>query len=178
MSEPLRVWSDTYGCARALYEGLPGGHRWLVAATVDHADTVLQQLSQLPENFKGSLYLILLEDERALPLETALREAEPRGVAVVGADLSGGPAVAREARTLETEGGLSFVESGVGPAWTSALEADGWPEGESLLASTAAAAGYPVISCAPEQLITTLTRWWQRTPLALRVLSASAEVER
>lgn len=158
---PERVWSDLYGCPRALWSALPGGHRWLVVAPAHLVGQVAGSLDAL--RFKGSVHLIVTSD--LTPLEAALREVQPRGALIVGETLAGGPAVRVPERVSE-HGGCSYREGGTLPAWTSALRLDA-PQGECAPASACAARGVAVMSAAPHDLARVLAMWWAQTPHSL-----------
>lgn len=158
---PERVWTDIYGCPRALWSGLPGGHRWLIVAPPRLVGEVASKVGGL--RFKGSLHLIATED--VTPTAGAAREVSPRGAIVVGRTLSGGPGVSPEERWVDL-GGLSYREGGALPGWTSALHLDAGP-GESAAASALAEVGVPVVSASPADLARVLQMWWAQTPHSL-----------
>lgn len=158
-----RVWSDLYGCPQALYEGLPGGHRWLIGAAPADAAQVSAVLAGL--NAKGSLRLIVHED--LTPLLAALQEERPRGAVVIGPNLSGGPAMQIQAREVSGPG-VTYLEEYDLPAWTGALPSPA-PTGPSPAAGLCTLAGVPVVACTPEHLAETLRAWWAVTPHSLVV---------
>ena len=158
---PERVWSDVYGCPRALWGGLPGGHRWLVACAPRHVGQVASGLGVA--RFKGSIHLVVTEE--LTPLLTAIREIEPRGVVVVGSTLRGGPAVNTPVRSSGRED-FTYIEGGDLPAWSSALRLDA-PEGECAQASLCAKHGVPAVSASPADLARVLQLWWAQTPHSL-----------
>lgn len=158
---PERVWSDLYGCPRALWSGLPGGHRWLVVAPPHLVGPVAGRLDAL--RFKGSIHLLVSED--LTPLEAALREVQPRGALIVGETLAGGSALRAPERAVE-QNGFAYREGGELPGWTSALRLDA-PHGECAPASVCAQHGVPVMSAAPHDLARVLAMWWAQTPHSL-----------
>ncbi|AFZ67267.1 hypothetical protein [Deinococcus peraridilitoris] len=158
---PERVWSDLYGCPRALWSGLPGGHTWLVVAPPRLVGQVAGALDAL--RFKGAVYLLVTED--LTPLESALREVSPRGAVVVGETLSGGPSLQLPPRTV-LQPGFSYQEGGDLPEWTSALRLDA-ARGACPPASACARQGVPVVSADVKDLARTLQMWWAQTPHSL-----------
>lgn len=158
---PERVWSDLYGCPRALWDGLPGGHRWLLVCAPRHVGQVASALGTT--RFKGSLHLVVTDE--LTPLAAAIREVEPRGVVVVGTTLRGGPTVDLPGRTAGTED-FTYREGGALPAWASALRLDA-PEGTCAQASLCAELGVPTVSAAPADLGRVLQLWWAQTPHSL-----------
>lgn len=166
----VSVWSDLYASTLALYAGRAGGHRWLVAAPPEHAETVAQALARL--DGKGETVLLVFTG--ATPLESALREQQDAvrgrglsGALVIGQHLTSGPAVT-VARSEHTAGGggLDYQEGGTYPAWSDALGRTGQP-GECVAASVCAALGLPVRVCAPDEAEAILLEWWAVTPHAL-----------
>lgn len=162
---PERVWSDLYGCPRALFAGLAGGHRWLLVSPARHVGAVVTALGGL--RFKGEVHLIVTDD--LTPVAASLRDVAPRGVIAVGESLAGGPALTLTQRTVDF-GDFSYREGGDLPAWEGALRLDA-PRGECAPASLCAQEGVPVVSAAPADLARVLSLWWAQTPHSLAHVS-------
>lgn len=162
---PERVWSDVYGSARALWAGLPGGHRWLIVCPPRHAGAAISALNGL--RFKGSVHFIVTDD--LTPVEAAVREVEPRGVLVVGETLRGGDEVSVAERLVDLEG-FAYREGGKLPGWESALKLDA-PRGACAAASLCALRGVGVVSAAPGDVGRVLHMWWAQTPHSLAHVS-------
>lgn len=158
--EHERTWTDIYGSACAGFEGRPGGYRWLVAAPPELAAELPAQLADL--DGKGSV--LLLVHDGLTPLQTALRDLDPRGVLVVAARaLSGGPAVTVPERHVGDGGGAEYREGGEFPGWTGAL-GTGDERGANAAASAAAALGVPVVVTGPDRVRMALEAWMDATP--------------
>ena len=163
------VWQDEYDGIWTRFDGLVGGHEWLMVALNSRQEQVQEVLSGIPGSFKGTLHVLLLPEITAPPLERALELYEPRGVMVLGRDLQGGPGLELPAKHREATSGLVYLEGGSYPSWNTALPIDGdaLPD---LWASVCAKLGVPVVVCAPERALEMWHLWWTETPLALQNL--------
>lgn len=166
----VSVWSDLYASTVALYQGRPGGYRWLIATPPAHATAAAEVLTRLD----GKGETVLLVYPALTPLEAALREqTDPllgrglSGVLVIDRALASGPEVVVAAAEQHAETtGLTYQEGGHYPAWADALGEAG-ASGASPAASVCAGLGLPVRVCAPDGLEAALTGWWAATPHAL-----------
>ena len=160
-TQSAEVWSDVYGAVHARYTLRAGGHAWLIAAPPELGQATagaVEALLSRETRLKGSLELLV--HDGLLPLESALRGGTYRGVLVIGAQHTSGPALTLEARTLDAPGGLAYQEGGALPGWTAAFKLDDAEQpGESAAASLCAYLSLPVMVCPPPRLADTLLRW-------------------
>ena len=167
--QPAEVWSDVYGAVHARYALRAGGHAWLIAAPPELGQETAGAVEALLSGntrLKGSLELLI--HDGLLPLETALRGTTYRGVLVIGAQHTSGPALTLEARTLSAPGGLVYQEGGALPGWTAAFSLDAQTQqGENAAASLCAYLSLPVMVCPPPRLADTLLTWAARVPHGL-----------
>lgn len=165
----MQVWQDEYDGIWTRHEGLAGGHDWLMVALTHKAEQVQHFLAQVPAQFKGQLYVLLLPEPTAAPLERALKLYQPHGVVVLSRTLGSGPALDIPEKTHESTAGMTYLDGGSYPAWKNALSPEGEPLPD-LWASVCAKHGVPVVVTAPEQAFGLWITWLQQTPLALQNL--------
>ena len=167
--QPAEVWSDVYGAVHARYALRAGGHAWLIAAPPElgqAAAGAVEALLSGETRLKGSLELLI--HDGLLPLETALRGTTYRGVLVIGAQHTSGPALTLEPQILSAPSGLAYQEGGALPGWTAAFKPDDAEQpGESAAASLCAYLSLPVMVCPPPRLAETLLRWAAQVPHGL-----------
>ena len=157
-----RTWTDIYGSAHASFEGRAGGHPWLVAAPAELAADLPAALAAL--DGKGSVELLV--HDGLTPLLTAVQEAAPRGVLVIGRQaLAAGPEITLPDAVVADAGGVEYAEGGTFPAWTApaGLRA-GKRQGPCAAASAVASLDVPVMVVTPATLHRALEDWMDATP--------------